>query len=241
MPELRQAAGFEGLIVIAVIYFFLSTIARTGRKSSPGKGSPRPGGPVPGEPQGESFSLEAVLREIQRVKQEKEGARRPLPARRTEPPPPLPPREGRMGAAARTVGDRTRALPMGRMAQSAQTERGPLGRHSRIGLPSAEEVEDRTSLEEQRSAPKPVRLEILDATRERAVVDQDEGAEALVERRIQEAEARNVAISAADHVKFDRAIRETAAPAAATRRYPIDQLRQALIWREILGPPRSMQ
>jgi hypothetical protein len=72
-------------------------------------------------------------------------------------------------------------------------------------------------------------------------VDQDEGIEAVVARRLREAEARNRPLSAADHVAFDKIVRQGDLTAAAPRRYPTGQLRQAFIWREILGPPKSLE
>ncbi len=243
MPELREAASFEGLAVLAVIYFILNFLSRSGRKR--GAARTPPPGPAAGPPpaQEEGFSLETVLREIERVKQAKQAEARPAPPRRIEPKPAAP-REGRMGLVARgKVQERPRPLPTGRMAQTPQTERGPLGRHSATQLPSAEDIEERTSLEDQGSLERPGRLgsEELLRSRLRVVVDQDEAAEAVVQRRIREVEARNRPLNAADHAAFDQTIRQGDALDAAGKRYPTDQLRQAFIWREILGPPKSLE
>ena len=86
-------------------------------------------------------------------------------------------------------------------------------------------------------------LEILDETRRRprVEIDQDEGAEALVQRRIKAAEARNREFSEADHESFHQRIRPSETKAAASRGPSTAQLRQALVWREILGPPKALE
>jgi hypothetical protein len=73
----------------------------------------------------------------------------------------------------------------------------------------------------------------------RAEYDQDSGAEALVRRRIAAAEARSGALTKADHKAFDTQIRQEPADHTAVRRYTPAQLRDAIVWREILGPPVS--
>jgi hypothetical protein len=71
------------------------------------------------------------------------------------------------------------------------------------------------------------------------VVDQDDGAEALVQRRIDAAAARNGEWQVSDHERFDAKIR-TVAPAAPVNRLR-HRLREAMIWREVLAPPVSMR
>lgn len=73
-----------------------------------------------------------------------------------------------------------------------------------------------------------------------APVDQDDGAEALVQRRIDAAEARNVAWEPSDHKRFDAEIRKAPKPIAA-RRSTSTSLRQAMIWREVLSPPLALR
>jgi hypothetical protein len=70
-------------------------------------------------------------------------------------------------------------------------------------------------------------------------VDQDEGAAEIELRRIQAAAARDHARTRADHVAFDQRIRQEPAEHTATRSYTAQQLRDAVIWREILGRPVS--
>ena len=115
---------------------------------------------------------------------------------------------------------------------------GPLGRPAANRLPSAEEVEERDSLEE---APEVVSLEAEVARPERAAVSQDEGAERLVARRIAAAEARSGAQTRADHTAFDRRIREQPADATAVRTPSTEELRRAVVWREVLGRPVALR
>jgi hypothetical protein len=103
-------------------------------------------------------------------------------------------------------------------------------------LPDDEDVEDRESLEQPERV---VSLEAEVRRAPRAEYDQDSGAEALVRRRIAAAEARSGALTKADHKAFDTQIRQEPADHTAVRRYTPAQLRDAIVWREILGPPVS--
>jgi len=70
-------------------------------------------------------------------------------------------------------------------------------------------------------------------------LDQDDGAEALVQRRIDAATARNGEWTMGDHTRFDAKIRAAIPITAEVRkRHP---LRQAMIWREVLSPPVSLR
>jgi hypothetical protein len=233
----RSAASFEGLIILAVIYFILNTLGKAGRKRAR---SPMPppepeGQSVPGGTQQEGFSLEKVLREIERVKRQAEQRQAPAgpPSRRPTAPPP------RSSEPAPTL-EHPRAARVGRMAQVKQDERGPLGRRANVELPSAEEAEDRTSFDDM-VAPATPRRPVDQASRLRTVIDQDEAAEAVVARRLREVEARNRPISAADHAAFDKSIRQGDGSTAPPARFGADQIRQAYIWKEILGQPKSLE
>ena len=115
---------------------------------------------------------------------------------------------------------------------------GPLGRTPDRPLPSAGEQEEGESLE---VAPVARSLE-SDATRStRVTVDQDDEAERVAARRIVDAEGRTRALTKADHLAFDQRIRQEPADKTATRRYSPRQLREAVVWREILGPPVSLR
>jgi hypothetical protein len=99
-----------------------------------------------------------------------------------------------------------------------------------------EAVEERESLEEPERV---VSLEVDPSRGERAEYDQDTEAEAIVQRRIDAARARDRALAKADHTAFDAKIRQEPADHTAVRRYTPAQLRDAVVWREILGPPVS--
>ena len=72
-----------------------------------------------------------------------------------------------------------------------------------------------------------------------AELDQDDDAEALVQRRIDAAAARNGAWEMGDHARFDAKIRAVIPATVVVReRHP---LRQAMIWREVLSPPLSLR
>lgn len=99
-----------------------------------------------------------------------------------------------------------------------------------------EDIEERDSLEEPEQV---VSLEVDVSRRQRAEYAQDTEAEAIVQRRIEAARARDRALDKADHQAFDAKIRPVEADHTAVRRYTPAQLRDAVVWREILGPPVS--
>jgi len=103
-------------------------------------------------------------------------------------------------------------------------------------LPDDEDVEDRESLEEPERV---VSLETEVRRPARVRYNQDSDAEQLVRRRIAAGEARSGALTKADHKTFDTRIRQEPADHTAVRRYTPAQLRDAIVWREILGPPVS--
>jgi hypothetical protein len=99
-----------------------------------------------------------------------------------------------------------------------------------------EDVEEGGSLEEPEQV---VSLETQASRRERAEYDQDSDAEAIVQRRIEAARARDRAMTKTDHEIFHAKVRQEVADHTAVRRYTPRQLRDAIVWREILGPPVS--
>lgn len=125
-----------------------------------------------------------------------------------------------------------------RLAQTLDQSSGPLGRAPDVRLPSAEESEAGTSLE---TPARVVTRELPVVREERPPVDQDDQAEQVAARRIAEAEARSGPLSVADHRTFDNRIRQEPADHTATAGFSCKQLRQAVIWREILGPPKSSE
>ncbi len=229
MEEIRSAASFEGLIVLAVIYGVLSLISKAGKKGQSSTGPTLPAPPEASTPtQAEAVSLESILKQIEAVKRQKAKgpvATRPWSGSRT-----APPFEPRSAPA--------------RMGEVVQDARGPLGRRSRSTLESAEDVEDRTSLEDEGRQEEERRLqnvEVFTPRPERVIQNRDEEAEAIVQRRIKQVEARNRPHADADHQSFDKSIRQATEPVAVRQRLTPQGLREALVWREILGPPKSMQ
>jgi hypothetical protein len=103
-------------------------------------------------------------------------------------------------------------------------------------LPEAEDVEERTSLEEEENV---VSLETEVTRPARPRYDHDDAAEEVARRRIAAAEARSGELTKAEHLRFDQRIRQEPAEHTAVRRYTPAQLRDAIVWREILGPPVS--
>ena len=85
-----------------------------------------------------------------------------------------------------------------------------------------------------------VSLEAPPARVERAESSYDDRAEAASRARIEAARARDRALTDADHAAFDRRVR---AGGAAANRKPRRRpgLRDAIVWREILGPPVSLR
>jgi hypothetical protein len=121
-----------------------------------------------------------------------------------------------------------------RQFERALEEAGPTGRLASLPLPEAEEVEDRESLETE---PEVVSLERDVRRAPRREFTQDADAEQLVARRITAASVRDAARTKVDHITFDSQIRQEPADHTATRGYTAQELRRAVVWREILGPP----
>jgi hypothetical protein len=121
---------------------------------------------------------------------------------------------------------------LGRTLEEAE----PVARKGRMDLPGDEDVEDRQSLE---SEPEIVSLEQEVFRAPRRVYTQDAEAESLVQKRIAAAASRDTARTKADHLAFDNKIRKEPADHTAAPAYTAQQLRDAVVWREILGPPVS--
>ena len=237
VQEIREAAGFEGLIVLAVIYLVLNLISKAGKKTPPGAHRPTASPPPTASTENpEGFSLQTILREIERVKREKAsaGARRPSPAPR-----PLP-----SSAAAKPKPlSKYRPPSAPERGKLATSDRGPLGRHGGAALPSDEDIEERESLDERGFREAPESSEVMRASRsrtERPDVDEEAEVEATVQRRLAEAEGRGRPHSEADHRAFHQRLVQGDQPTGSTARYSMDRLRQAIIWREILGPPKGL-
>jgi hypothetical protein len=119
-----------------------------------------------------------------------------------------------------------------------QASEGPMGRVPDRPLPPAEEVEERESLE---VSPEVRTLDTEPRRQPRVEVDLDDEAERVAARRIAAAEAQQRPLTKAEHQAFDARIRQEPADKTATRGYTARQLRDAVVWREILGPPVSLR
>lgn len=158
-------------------------------------------------------------------------------------PPPSPPRSDPLHPASPSLPDATqregsRLEMVLRQFERAleEAETGPLGRQARLPLPDDEDVEERQSLETE---PEVVSLEQEVRRPSRREYTQDADAEQLVQKRIRAAASRDNTRTKADHLEFDQRIRQEAAEHTAAPLYSAKQLRDAIVWREILGPPVS--
>ncbi len=209
--------SLEGLILLLILWFVLDRMSKAARRRAAPPAEAETvrvrSGPREGVSEEEEITLESLLEEVRRAKRGPAGSpppRRPVPRPRVQP---------------------------SRQPPGPATERGPVGRRARAALPSAEEVEERESLEVE---PQVVSYDELVGSRPaRAVEDLDETAEAVVRRRIAEAEARNREHRPANHEAFHQKIAADAGAPMAPPRLSPAQLRSALVWREILGPPKA--
>jgi hypothetical protein len=227
---LRSASGFEGIIVIGVIFFVLNVIskakqaARSREKPFESTAVPRAAATAPPD----AISLESVLKQIETMKQQKDRARV----------------EGRSLPQARRVTSANPRPAPPKLREVVQDARGPLGRISLTRIESAEDVEDRTSLEDEGALVAERRLRdvgVVERRPDRVVVDRDDAAAMIAQRRVDLAEARNRPHAATDHAEFDQQIRKEPASVIARTPPTVANLREAMVWREILGPPKALQ
>ena len=183
---------FNGMILLAALWFLLSLISRAQRKPQQGQ-RPRPREPMRPRPlpstldatQQEGNRLELVLRELQR------------------------------------------SLEQGSLPDWAEEPGAPVEHPAE---PESIEAEP-----EVRSLEGEVRREV------RRRVDQDDEAADIEARRIQAAAARDTVSGKRERAVMDPQIRQQPADHTAARAYTPQQLRDAVIWREILGPPVGLR
>ena len=75
----------------------------------------------------------------------------------------------------------------------------------------------------------------------RAVVDQDEAAEMVVQQRIDAAAHRTRAGREAAYQAQQKSTRDAEAARVQSAKTKTDRLKSAIIWREILGPPVGLR
>ena len=217
---------FSGLIWIALIWFFVSLLSAKKKKQQ---------------------RAEQARRRAQRASQ----ATLPAPsqptstdlARETAPTPPTTANRGRVDPTQREGSALERMLRQfgAELEQLEGGQRGPMGRDAQVELPPAEEVEEREILD------KPVRrVERTPVVRTpRRIVSRDAEAEAVVRRRLAVAEEHSRALTLADHRAFDAKIRQAPAKVRSKTRsktfVSAEQIRQAIVWREVLGPPLALR
>jgi hypothetical protein len=127
------------------------------------------------------------------------------------------------------------------MLRQVQRALEEVGEQPHLPAPSRSRYED---LEEGRSLevdPEVISLEGPVSRPVRRRVDQDDEAERIVAGRLKAAAARDAASSPVDHNAFDERIRQEPAEHTAGRGYTPKQLRDAMVWREILGPPVTLR
>lgn len=124
------------------------------------------------------------------------------------------------------------------MERALDQASGPVGRPASTRLPDEEEVEELDSLE---VAPEVESLETDVRRPQRVAVDRDDEAEGVEVRRVAAAAARGGSLTWADHAALDLRIRAEPADHTAVRGYSAKQLRDAVLWREILGPPKGLE
>ena len=160
--------------------------------------------------------------------------------RKSKPPAQPQPRDGVEPAPASrddaTQREGSRLERVLREFERSLEQAGSTDRPARLPLPEAEEFEERESLETE---PEVVSLEQEVRRAPRREFTQDADAEQLVARRITAASVRDSARTKTGHVKLDPQIRQEPADHTATRVYTAEELRRAVVWREILGPPVS--
>ena len=150
-------------------------------------------------------------------------------------PPGLPPSTGADPTQREGVRLQDLLRELGRTLDEAASHRSG---QPKPGLrPAAKKLMERTSLE---ATPEAISLEEDVRRPERAVVDADDEAEAIVAKRIAAAEANARPLDGAEHSAFDVRIRQEPADATAARSYSMRRMRDAVVWREILGPPVSL-
>ena len=116
------------------------------------------------------------------------------------------------------------------LERAAQRQSGSPGRPPPRRLPPTREVDEAERVESLENAP---------VRGERVTVDQDEQAEQLVARRTAAALAREAGRAQPSQPRGDQRLGQAAAEQIAPRALTPQQLRDAIVWREILDPPLS--
>jgi hypothetical protein len=233
LPEgLARADGMTGVIIFAVVYAIVSIMAKAKQASQKGAGEGA-GGDA-------EEAAKQQRRAQQRLQQRQQQQQRPRPQQQRQVRP-APPAQSQSRPAGSTQSEGARLEDLLRVLTEAAgvptTTGGPVERSRPAPLASDEEVEERESLEVEEQIEN---LETEGRRPARREVDHDDEAEAIVQRRIRAAQERDRSLSKVDHAAFDSRFR--AVPDATRVAKPKNaSLRQAIIWREILGPPVALR
>ena len=220
LPEgIVRAEGATGLIIFAVVYAIVAILGKMKEASQKGKVDRPPEGaptPRPARPRTKPVQPRG-------------------PRQQPRPQPQLQSRPDKTQSEATRLEDLLRALGE---AAGVPTTGGPMGRPSRSPLPADEDAEERESLEVEEQIQN---LEEGYQRTARREVDFDDEAEAIVQRRIRAAQERDRGLNRADHQAFDQRIRKVAADHTSVAKPKRPSMKEAMIWREILGPPLGLR
>lgn len=189
------------------------------------------------------YAIVAILGKLKQS-QKGTGASTPEPRRPPRPPRPQPRRPEQPASPRRAGNTQAEATKLEELlrvlgeAAGVPTTEGTIGRPAPVPLPDAEEMEERESLEVEGQV---VSLETEVRRPTRREVDYDDEAEAIIQGRLRSAQARDGTLSRADHQAFDKKIRRVEPDNIRVAKPKIPSLRQAIIWREILGPPLALR
>lgn len=218
--------SIEGLAILAVVYLVLNLIAKAGKKLG-GHFEAAQEQAVdtrPNQSQEEEFSLKKLLREIERARAEGEQAPKPIPRAKPE-------SEAQRLARVKQAFEASRQLTTPRKPTQA-----PLGRMARL---STEIMSEGRSLEVEESI---VNFDDAANTRSvRAEIDQDDQAQAVIQRRLDAAAHRTREGREASYQAQQKAAAAAVASEALSAAAASSRLRRAIVWREILGPPLALR
>jgi hypothetical protein len=206
---------FGGLLFIAFLYVMFHLLSRPGQQRSRRPPQSR----LPSAPPPESGRVDATQQEGSRLERMLRDLERSLDEVARGGERPAPPASER------------RAPPPPRGSPAPPARRS-------TPLPAAEEVEERATLE---TDPLVVSLETGGERPGRIEVGLEEEAETVEQRRIEAAARRDRPLTLADHRAFDEQIRAVPDHTAVAPRDRVRQLRDAVLWTEILGRPKALR
>lgn len=249
--EIQYAAEFGWVIAVFILLSFIADFVKKQRARREEQERLRRTYPDPhssgtvtgaGDTQREGRSLEEFLRGLEQVMSGEE----PAPSQPPSPPPRPAPRTTPAPSAS------TRTGPPRSMRELASRPRphetparvvvGPRGRAPDRPLTGHEDIEERDVLEVE---PEVRSLEVGGRSRDIVAADLDLGAEDTIQQRLRAVEARDRGHTAKDHRTFHEKMMQQPADATSVAptpaRFKPRDLRRALVWREILGPPKGLQ